>query len=173
MITFQLDECANSQQLARKCREQGLCKPIRFPFRLRNKGAKDPQVVAELSIQKGYVLVTTDLSIALDHGDRIPDINPGFILIGPCPGSPLRTTKTLVSNLLAQFKRSIPDWHTLNWNNSVVRLGNTYIEIGHMCDHKYICDFVSDLRQQGWEDQFRSYLAANRTRPPQPGDLPS
>ena len=160
MIPFQLDECASSRKLLSSCKKQKLCVPFAYPRRFKGKAIKDPQVLARV-MANGRALVTTDLAIVDRHCECIPINNPGLIMLGPSPGSPHTTTEKLMMKMLSNFKTYFPDWHDVSWRNSIVRITESTVELGHVATSGYVYDYHSDLDKPGWVEEMKVFLENN------------
>lgn len=79
MKLARLDECINSKDLERSCRQQGLIEPLRFPKKWRGKKIKDPLVLREI-LGDGTALFTVDDTMVEQHRQHIPNQHPGIII---------------------------------------------------------------------------------------------
>jgi hypothetical protein len=165
VISFQLDECASSKKLLRSCRKQGLCNVHAFPRKYKGRSIKDPELLAKF-VPDSRVLVTADLAIVNQHCDCISPSNCGLVLLGPSPGSPLRTTEKLMMKMLAHFKAGFAAWSGVPWQNSIVRLTESSVEVGHISNGGYVADFYSDFSTSGWADEVRRILVINSSFTP-------
>jgi hypothetical protein len=165
VINFQLDECISAGKLLSHCRRQNACVPFPFPKILKGKSVKDPEVLGKY-MPLDRVLVTVDLSIVEKHGGHIPEANPGLIMLGPSPDSPYTTTVRLTMKMLAKLKAAFPDWHNVSWRNSIVRLTESSIEVGHMTTSGYVYDLNANLDDpNGWQDTLAELLRRNASGP--------
>jgi hypothetical protein len=103
MKPYQLDECLNFGRLAEDCNSEGRCKVRRFPRGL--KGQKD--AVAPV--------LTADFRIIYQHGEHVPEINSGLIVVRSS-NSRKPFTRRSVSMNLARLKRKFPQWAETNWS---------------------------------------------------------
>jgi hypothetical protein len=125
MITYQVDQCANSREFAEACNRQGLVELWRFPHRL--QGQKDPDVLAEV-LPSGRTLLTTDREIHTNHLAYIPEMHSGILIVAnaPCARS---ITKRDLMRILSAFKSQFHDWHRLSLRNLIVEITESSVEI--------------------------------------------
>ena len=77
MNAVQLDEAINSKKLVTACENEAKVDIVRFPPEMRDRGLKDPEVIAQL-MPLGNTFLTTDLGFARDWAEYIPDGQPGI-----------------------------------------------------------------------------------------------
>jgi hypothetical protein len=125
MITYQVDQCADSRKFVEACTQQGLVKVWRFPHRL--KGKDDPDVLAEV-LPSRCTLLTTDREIHVRHAAHIPEIHSGILIIADT-SSPHTLTTRDVMRILSAFKDRFAEWHTVSLHNVVVELTARSVEV--------------------------------------------
>ena len=113
-------------------------------------------------MQGAGVLVTFDSNMVEDHGAHIPNVNPGIILVGHSPAIPYTVTATSASKIMTAFKGHLPDWHELSWQNSVAKITDATIEVGHMAAQQFHIDLSADFANTpGWQESLRACLLIN------------
>lgn len=91
----------------------------RFPDNLRNRGVKDPEMIAWFC-EAGNPLVTTDKALHIAHAASIPNQHPGIIVLAAV-GNYVLSSRLLIS-LIGEFKSHVPGWQDVDFANSVVEL---------------------------------------------------
>lgn len=153
MKTYQLDENINDKQLAKSCNEQGLAWAKRQSRK--DKGRKDPDWVPRV-IAQGDTLVTLDRRIIDDCRRAVPEENPGIVILENDESIPFTIRSKDAKKILATLKSAMPDWHN-DWCNSVIRLSQQRIIVGHIEDGQFVLDRNLSLLDPDWKEQFADY----------------
>lgn len=164
MIRVQLDENINARKLANACNSEGRSQVRRFPPEWRGQGIKDPDVL-ERFLADDALLLTTDENIALDHDYIIPDRHPGIIIVQQADAAVRTMTWRISQAIIADLKSVLIDWDSVVWNNSVVTLRPTYVEVRHAEAGRLKVDDLLQRNIAGWEDALRNVLLTNSTAP--------
>ena len=130
MTIFQLDECISMKKLIRTCREQGFSEAYPFPNAMKNKGIKDPEMLQTL-LPLGNPILTTDKKLMFYNLFAIPEKHPGIIVIGTSHEEPRTLKKEIILKILSRFKSFLPQWHTINWSNSIVLITEKTVQVWH------------------------------------------
>jgi len=157
MITYQVDQCADSKQFVRACKEQGLVDIKRFPHELRDH--QDPEVLAGI-LPSDRTLVTTDREIHIRHAAHIPEHHSGILIIADT-SSPNTLTIRGVMRILSEFKSGFGEWHTVSLHNVVVELTKSSVEVSKVANGVVQRVAFVGLDQPNW---LATLLAALGTR---------
>jgi hypothetical protein len=167
MNIVQFDEDVNADHLEEACREEGKVVPYRFPRRFRGNRTPDKQVIGDLLLAKGNLLLSGDLEFASRWIKHIPDAHAGIVMIGP--ETPIDSFGTHeVQEILARLKAGLEDWNTIAWNNSIVTVRPDRLEVQHAQAHALISDDLLYRSSPGWALRFKALLHANASRTSSP-----
>jgi hypothetical protein len=161
MIVYQVDQCMNSRRFIETCTGQGLVGVRSFPRGL--KGRKDPEVLRNL-LPSGCPLLTTDRTIHFDHASEIPGSHPGILIVANVVQIATLTTRSAMC-VLAEFKKTFPNWYDTPLKNSVVELTEVAAEVwrverGQVKRVAYIA-----FAEPGWQERLVSVLQENARTP--------
>ena len=168
MKTFQLDENISDKELAKSCNEQGLARAKLQ--RQKDKGRKDTDWVPVV-LARGDTLVTADRSVIEDCKGYVPEKHPGIVILEN-DESILHTFRSRdAKKILAIIKSVMPNWHN-DWCNSVVRLSQQRVIVGHIEEGQFVSDGYLSLLDPDWRDQFERIIQFNNSRSAKqlPGD---
>jgi len=84
--------------------------------------------VLEAVLSLGHTLVTTDRDIHTDHAEHFPASHAGVVIVATNSESRTLTTRRMMQ-ILAEFKRSFPDWHRTSLQNSVIEITENGIQV--------------------------------------------
>ena len=168
MKSVQFDENLNAKHLRLACSSEGLVTPIAFPSHLKSKS--DPDVLAAL-IPENNLIVTLDRGFIEDHASDVPDSHGGVLVVEQDVHTVGTMTSHRAQKILADFKKSCPDWHIRDWRNSIICLSQSLIEISHVSSGSIERDgSIIDRTAAGWRDLFLKSLAENAARTPPNGE---
>ena len=163
MRSTRFDECINSKRLFRACEAEGRVIPFRFPEKWSGRGIKDPDVLKEL-LREGRLLVTTDGKIVRQHCEHIPNSHPGILIVAQDDGVARTITDIIVMQILSKFKAEFAEWDTAPWENSIIRLTHTYVEVQHVEDGQPDNDGLIMRDSAGWQESLKTILGHNASR---------
>jgi hypothetical protein len=133
MNAVQLDECIDSNRLVKSCKQQGLVEAKRFPKHLKTREARHEKkqkdnLVLPMLWGFGNPILTTDFPIDYDNTAVFQGSHPGVIIISnPKPTPTPRVSN--IENTIRKFKKEIPTWNVLAWDNSIVEITTEWVEI--------------------------------------------
>jgi hypothetical protein len=167
MNSFQLDECMDCKRLVRACTNQGLAKVIRFPASLKTKDARKERKQKDQTILPYFLMreppfVTSDKPIIEDNLLFIPPVHCGVIIISNAKPSP-ETTFVDMQAILEKFKTRFPQWHAVNWRNSIVEITQEWITIKKIAGTGVASTFLS-FDDLSWQTKLNEHLAMESTR---------
>ncbi len=112
-------------------------------------------------MKKTSVFVTIDSRLKDQHHNCIPEDHPGILIIQQ--SSTLFGTLTVdkAFGIISRFKKSFPDWHSVAWSNSIVKITDECIEAGRKIDEEIKMEFFGDFSLSDWQDAFKNYLTKN------------
>jgi hypothetical protein len=157
---FQFDECSDCKSFIARCNRQGLATARRFRKKHRGKGIKDPQMLP-IYLALGGVLITFDNDMIEKHEDQIPEHNPGIIIIEHSPDVPYTLTQASVEKIIARFKSIVPDWHSVPWANSIVRITEKSVAVFRKLATGVTCDCFVELADATCDEKIRNRLLQN------------
>ena len=160
MTTFQFDENNECKSYIKHCNKEGLAAAKRFPRRHKNKQFSDPEML-NLCLSLGGVLVTFDHHMIDDHEPYIPEKSPGIIIIQHSRKIPYTMTQKSAERIIAQFKKTIADWHQVPFENSIVRITDESITIGRKLADGVTYDCHKELTEPNCGKEIREHLASN------------
>jgi hypothetical protein len=166
MTIFQLDECLDCRSLVRRCEaHREVATVYRFPGDFKTKEARQQKkqkdkIVVPHFIARGNPIVTTDLPIIEDNLDCISEPHPGFIIVSNETPTPTIRSQHIV-DILGSFKQGFPDWISVSWRNSVVRLTQKWIEVGSIKDTTFVRLWFSST---DWRNDLLALLKNNSER---------
>ncbi len=108
MPSFQFDENFNAKKVIERCNDEGHCIAHRFPQSMAGRGCKDPEVLKTLMVGESPI-ITFDREIVEEHGEHIPDDNPGLIIVR-LRGAVKTMTAKIGADILHRFKYNYPNW---------------------------------------------------------------
>jgi hypothetical protein len=131
MADIQLDKNSNAKKLARDCNEQGLVRCHRLPVALSDE---DDDVILRHAKSSGRILLTYDRSIITDFWHVVIDGCPGVVILAQDDDGKFVKFMTYraATRILAEFKRDFPQWHSACWDNSIVEIKPSCIEVNHV-----------------------------------------
>ena len=156
MITIQLDECANSKKLQRRCREEGKSTVLRFPRELRNWSFKDPDMLKWFS-KRGAPLLTTDGVLPTKHADDIPDSHSGIIVVRSEARHTLRQRD--IDSVLSKFKGRVAGWEHLAVDDLIVELWESRVCLSRISKGEKVMEIVLDYEDPAFERTLLKELA--------------
>ena len=162
MTIFQFDECSTYLKYIAQCNKNPVGTTKAKRHKKKHQGLLDPDVLA-IHMGGNSVFVTFDGRMVNEHGAHIPTLNPGIIIIGHSPSYSFTMTHVFACKILEDFKVSFPDWHTISWRNSIVRMTEISIEVGYNTASGFVSQFHELFRENGWQDAFKVFLAQNKT----------
>lgn len=166
MTAFQFDECCSWPSYIKGCNKEGLSRAHKFSKTLKAKlgGTKDPEMLA-FYMKKDTVLITTDKALPNEHPEHIPAVNPGIIVFEHSEKLLNTVTIKSITGIAKAFKELFPQWHTVKWSNSIVRISDDCIQGGRKTDAGgVVVEFYRKLTDNGWQADLHAYLDANATR---------
>jgi hypothetical protein len=158
MNLVQLDEQSSADKLVRSCAAEGHVEAMRFPRAL--KGVPDEEVLVTL-VPLGNPIISIDQGFVADHMNFIPDRHAGFLILDVDNSSTYRINTHTAQKILAELKRDMPNWHTLNVSNSVLHIKESTIEVFHCEDHFLERDELIDRNILGWQRALMNRLELN------------
>lgn len=157
MTSFQLDQCLDSRRFVRDCAAEGLCGVLRLPADLR--GVEDPELLESLMTRENPLL-TFDRALPHDHTGSIPRRYPGILIVSNYP-EPQTMTVKIAQRILSRFKRSLFNWHEVDWSNSVVEITTIGTEIWHVHQSQLIRDEYFAFDSPDWTKKLLDILSRN------------
>jgi len=146
MSIFQVDQCADSKKLVDSCAREGHAEVYRFPKRLR--GYRDPDVLNAV-LPRGHTLVTTDRDIHTEYAEHFPTSHAGVVIVATNSVAGTLTTRR-VMRILAEFKRSFPDWHRVSLQNSVIEVTEDGVQVWKVAGGRMERSVYLEFRVADW-----------------------
>lgn len=160
MTVFQFDECSSCNSFIRRCNKEGLAIARKFKDKHRSKGIKDPQML-KMYLALGGVLVTFDNDMIDDHTQHIPEKSPGIIIIEHSPDMPYTLTQKSVEKIIKAFKEKFPNWHVVQWANSIVRITEKSVAVCQKTSTEVRYNCWIELSDTECEKQVTEHLSKN------------
>jgi hypothetical protein len=161
MTTFQFDECSTYLEYISKCNKAPVGATEAKRHERKHRGLPDPDVLA-IHMKGNSVFITFDGRMVDEHGTHIPTLNPGIIIIGHSPAYSFTMTHVFACKILEDFKVNFPEWHTISWRNSIVKMTEVSIEIGYNTTSGFVSQFYEFFKESGWQDSLKSFLTQNK-----------
>ena len=161
MITVQFDECSSSADIVKACKKQGLAKAKRFPNK--HKSLKDPEVLS-IYMSKSSVFFTFDSKLIEEHRDHIPLEHPGIVIIGHSISFLRTLTVSSAKYILGRFKKSFPEWHLVQWNNSIVKITDSTVDAMFISSQGSVRSLSRSFDVNGWQEELKTCLSTNALR---------
>ncbi len=156
MTTFQLDECFDNPELAKRCTDEGACQVHRYPHAMRGAGIKDDMMLPYV-FRSNKPLLTIDRLIVEENGDAISTPNPGIIVIVKKTPPPM--THQAAIAIIARFKERYPLWASVNWSMIYARIEEDDVYISPLVDFNINDGEQFSMKDPDFADKVTKYVA--------------
>lgn len=158
MRLAQLDENLSSRKLIDACNVSGGVKAVPLPIALRGKS--DDTVFREL-IPNGNLLVTNDVAMVEENFRFLDEHHPGILIVDQDDDAVATMTWKTCLRILHAFKQGFPQWETVPWENSIVLLRPSFIEVQHLAAQELIRNVFVDRSDPHWQTMVYDALVEN------------
>jgi len=110
-------------------------------------------------------LLTTDWRLPGRHTAHIPDLNPGIVILRN--EGPASITINDIRDILANVKALLKDWHLLPYNNSIIEITQSKINVKHVNRGNLLEDLDIRFSASIWEARLLAALQSNSSFVPQ------
>jgi len=154
----QLDQNLSSRKLIDACNQSGGVTPLPIPDPL--KGKEDRLVLQEL-LPLGNIIVTNDLGIAEENCELLATLHPGLLIIDQDDNAPATMTWKIALRILRDIKEQFTHWHNTPWNNSIITLRPSHIEVQIVDAGELKRTAFIDRATEGWQESLEATLQLN------------
>ncbi len=165
MLGVQLDHNSDAKKLFKSCNAQGLVECFRLPHSLR---VQQDDSILKYAIENHRLLLTYDRPIIDEWWQAIAGGSNGVVVIALDGNDPYTKTMTYAaaSRIIAAFKADFPQWHSLCWDNSVVEISPSYVEVNHVVEGGVVRNENGYLGRStsGWQLALQELLNKNASR---------